>query len=209
MAILALIAGLLVGLGEMNNEGANRSPNLVSGTLLQPAKTLTEFELINQNGEPFSLNNLQGAWTLMFFGFINCPDICPTTLRLLKNVKSDLQGKGAWLNKRVVFVTVDPARDTVEKIKPYVDYFDKDFIALTGTTQQVQAFAKQLSLPFVLEPKDEFGGYNVAHSASILLVNPEAKLAAILSAPHEHSKIVYDLLSDYFSGKVQKSSSAL
>ncbi len=197
-AVIALIVGIL-SRGELNTK-STAAPDLVAGTWLQPAKVIDDFELQNQFGEIFNNKNLEGKWTILFFGFINCPDICPTTLKLLKNIKADLTSKQSWGNKQVVFVTVDPVRDTQDKIAPYIGYFDKEFIGVRGDFSAISAFAKDISMPFVHEEKNEFGGYNVSHSASLVVMNPKGQLAAIFSAPHDHSKIAYDLLGAPFSG---------
>jgi len=199
-AILALVVGVMSsGKLSFNNGTSNKEIELVAGTFLQPAKTLNEFTLEDHNGNAFTNESFKGYWTILFFGFLNCPDICPSTLQQLKNIKSDLKGKGAWENKQVVFVSVDPDRDKQENLASYIAHFDKEFIGVRGDLESVTSFTKNLSMPFIHEAKNEYGAYNVAHSASLLLVNPKGQLSAIFSAPHDHAKIVYDLAGAPFT----------
>lgn len=192
--LLALVIGLMVSKKLQTNQDSGMI-KLVSGTALNPGKPIQPFDLLDHQGDVFDLNRLKGKWTLLFFGFTNCPDICPVTLHFLKSVKKSLVDKNAWENVQVGFLTVDPARDTPEQLSKYVPYFDPEFIGITGSIVGIEQFAKQMSMPFQLEEKNERGHYNVAHSASILLISPDAQLRGILSTPHQLKPIVTDMLS--------------
>ena len=99
--------------------------------LLDTPRNIGEFELIDHHGQPFDRARLEGGWTLIFFGFTFCPDICPTTMTFLDGFVGQLEGTEAE-DTRVVMVTVDPARDTVEQLAKYVPYFNPDFTGVTG-----------------------------------------------------------------------------
>lgn len=194
--VLALIVGLMVAKNKQTStEQGIGEITLVSGTALNPGKAIQPFELRDHQGNVFDLERLKGQWTLLFFGFTNCPDICPVTMQLLKSVKNNLVEKDAWKNIQVGFLSVDPARDTVEQLSKYVPHFDPEFIGITGTVQNIELFTKQMSMPFQLEEKNDRGHYNVAHSASMLLISPDAELRGIISAPHRFDDIVTDLQS--------------
>ena len=192
--LLALVIGLIVAKTQQSSQG-HENLQLVSGTALNPGKPIKPFDLLDHHGEKFDLERLQGKWTILFFGFTNCPDICPVTMQFLKSVKNNLIEQNAWENMQVGFFTVDPARDTVKQLSNYVPHFDPEFIGITGTIEAVEKFAKQMSMPFELEEKNERGYYNVAHSASLLLISPDAQLRGIISAPHQLQPIVTDVAS--------------
>ena len=192
--LLALVIGLIVAKTQQSSQG-HENLQLVSGTALNPGKPIKPFDLLDHHGEKFDLERLQGKWTILFFGFTNCPDICPVTMQFLKSVKNNLIEQNAWENMQVGFFTVDPARDTVKQLSNYVPHFDPEFIGITGTIEAVEKFAKQMSMPFELEEKNERGHYNVAHSASLLLISPDAQLRGIISAPHQLQPIVTDVAS--------------
>ncbi|MGH1541114.1 MAG: SCO family protein [Arenicella sp.] len=194
VALLAVVSGFILQQWSADNKSSDL-PQAQTITWLTPGKPLVPFTLRDHKDQSFSIDRLQDKWTVMFFGFTNCPDICPTTMQLLKTVKDDLQGQNAWLDYQVVFMSVDPQRDDPAQLARYVPFFDSEFIGLTGEVADVQQFAKQMSMPFVIEASDDRGNYNVAHSASILLISPEAQLRGIISAPHEKELIAADLLA--------------
>src|SRR6185437_16293691 len=109
------------------------APQLASGTWLPQARPLADFHLVNDAGQPFSAAQLQGAPSLVFFGFTHCPDVCPTTLAKLAQVKKT----GALPQLRVLLVTIDPQRDTPPVLSQYVHAFDPQFIGLTGDTAAI------------------------------------------------------------------------
>src|SRR5690606_16436330 len=119
-------------------------------------------------GDAFTRADLVGQWSLMFFGFTHCPDICPTTLaeldRLLKNLPADIAA-----NTQVVLVSLDPARDTSEILSEYVGYFDFAFIGVTGDFLTLRRFANQVNVAFNKVTIDD--DYMVDHSANVVLIN--------------------------------------
>ena len=129
-----------------------------------------EFSLIDHHGSPFTREDLIDQWTLIFFGFTHCPDICPTTMAELAELKAQLVGTEAS-DARVVMLSVDPARDTPERLAQYAQYFHSDFIGVTGDFTDILSFAQRLNAPFrkVSEPD---GAYQMEHSANVMLMNP-------------------------------------
>lgn len=205
VALLALVLGIIsanLDLLSGSDNGSNSSHpiknsivRLDTATVLSPAKLVPEFSLLDHKGQEFTKQTLQGKHSIVFFGFINCPDICPGTLQFLKSVKHKLTEAQQWDEFQVVFVSVDPARDTVANMADYMPYFDQEFIGVTGTTDSIDAFAKSVSMPYSLSEKDEHGHYNVDHSASMLLMNEEGNVKAIITQPQTLDALSSDLLT--------------
>jgi len=208
IVILAGVMALLLGLWTARHVllPAPPLPKLSAGTALPAPRPLVPFTLVDQHGQRFDLARLKGAWTFLFFGYTHCPDVCPTTMATLNIVTGKIAAAGGQdAPIHVVFVTVDPARDTVARLAEYVPYFNKEFIGVTGTPADVDAFAAQLNILHMRSPDHAAdGGYNVDHTASILLIDPQARFSAIFSAPPLAPAIVQDFLRlrDYYEHRL-------
>lgn len=146
-----------------------------------------EFTLVDHRGEPFTAGRLEGGWTLLFFGFTHCPDICPTTMSFLADLHRQLESTEA-ADTRVVMVTVDPARDTPEALADYVPYFHPDFVGVTGEFLDILSFAQTFNAPF-RKVTAEDGSYQVDHSANVILVNPRGDYHGFFRAPLDLAKV--------------------
>jgi protein SCO1 len=156
---------------------------LATGTLLTPSRALPDFSLIDQKGRTFVAADLRGRWSLLFFGYTNCPDFCPTTLTTLAAMEKNLVAAKAAVLPRVVFVSVDAKRDTPAQLAKYVPYFDPEFIGLTAADQpSIEGFAKRLGIGVIIQPTAD-GNYTVDHSGAIFVLDPGGRIAAILSGP--------------------------
>jgi protein SCO1 len=156
---------------------------LTTGTLLTPSRKLPDFSLIDQQGRPFGSANLRGHWSLLFFGYTNCPDFCPTTLTTLAAMQKRLRAAGSAILPQVIFVSVDAKRDTPAQLAKYVPYFDPEFIGLTAADQRsIETVAKKLGVGVIIQPATD-GNYTVDHSGAIFVLNPEGRLTAILTGP--------------------------
>ncbi|MHA7833758.1 MAG: SCO family protein, partial [Algiphilus sp.] len=124
-------------------------------------------------------------------GFTHCPDICPTTLGVLRDVmqKLDAPKREQW---QIVFLTVDPSRDTPEALSQYVGYFSDAFIGVTGDMDEIDGLTKDLSIAYRYTPLDD-GGYTVDHTAAIVLVNPQGQVAGYLQPPYQPARMAADL----------------
>ena len=153
------------------------------GNLARTRPQLPDFSLIDQHGREFGAADLRGRWSLLFFGYTNCPDFCPSTLTTLAAVQKRLrEGSGALL-PQVVFVSVDAKRDTPAHLAAYVPNFAPEFIGLTAADQPtIEAFARTLGVSVSIEPTAN-GDYIVNHSALIFVLDPEGGIAAILTGP--------------------------
>lgn len=161
---------------------------LASGTWLPRARPLAEFHLHDLSGRDFSRDNLRGHPTLLFFGFTNCPDVCPTTLAMLAQLQRQPPLPGA----EVVFVSIDPQRDSAALLQVYLGAFSKDFIGLRGDQAALAPLLKSLSAIAVRENLPG-GGYSMDHSATLYLLDRDARLVAVFSPPFSASALATDL----------------
>ena len=148
------------------------------------AREIRPFQLKNQNNAEIGLSSLKGHWSLLFFGFTYCPDVCPTTLGVLNQALKKIEQVPS-----VVLVSVDPERDTPELLKQYLVGFNPDFAGYTGEFDQIVNLATNVNVAFGKVPGPEPGTYLVDHSASIVVVSPEGKYVGFIKAPHQAGKI--------------------
>jgi protein SCO1 len=167
---------------------------LATGTLLTPGRTLPDFSLIDQKGRTFAAADLRGHWSLLFFGYTNCPDFCPTTLTTLAAMEKNLRSAKAAVIPQVIFVSVDAKRDTPAQLAKYVPYFDPSFVGLTAADQpSIDAVAKQLGVAVIIRPASD-GNYTVDHSGEIFVLSPDGQIAAILTGPFSADALRGDFL---------------
>lgn len=163
----------------------------------QQSREIKPFELTDHNGQSFTKEQLKGKWSLVFFGYTSCPDVCPTTLQNLGFIYEDL--KASAKNSQVLLVSVDPQRDTQEKLSQYIAYFNPEFIALRAGHEVLFPFARNMGLMYAISGEGE--GYLVDHSASIVLINPDGNIAAIFKPEQAVGQVPSidgdKLLSDY------------
>lgn len=191
-AITAIAIGIYV---QSNSTKHQQPPELLKGVLLPKTKPLGEVAFTDHNGKPFTLNQLKGKWSILFFGFTNCPDVCPSTMQTLKLVKQKVAQAKQWHNFQVVMVSVDPERDTTERLNSYVPFFDPEFIGVNASVEHTSAFAKNLGILFFKGKPLESGGYDVDHGAALILVNPKGQFAGLFSGPHKVDEISQDLIA--------------
>lgn len=187
--VLAAAAGLIVAQQMMQ-----RTAEWRAAQLFPTPRAVADFELQTATGERFTRANLEGQWTLMFFGFTNCPDVCPDTIAMLAQSMNQLELMRREEKPQVVFVSVDPERDQGELFDDYVRWFNPEFIGVTGDERQLQALSRQLGIVFFLEQPDEATGfYNVDHSASVLIIDPQGRLFGRFAHPLDPDAITADL----------------
>ena len=162
------------------------------GTLYEPANPAAEIELTQGNGSGFRLSEKRGDIVLLFFGYTSCPDVCPTTLSEMKRVMAELGADAERV--QVVFVTVDPKRDTPEKLKEYVSIFNPSFIGLSGS---MEALEKVWSDYGVYREEEELPnsatGYLVNHTARVYLIDRDGNLRLSYSYGTPTDDFVHDL----------------
>ena len=194
LVVVIVFAGILAGAAAAHFFARLRSAplELEQATLFQEPRVLPEFALSDQAGGAFDRERLRGHWTLLFFGFVNCPDICPTTLATLAGVRKALADLPEGKRPDVVFVSVDPGRDTPEVLAAYVASFDPSFAGVTGSAGAIEAVTRALGVAVIMGPAAADGSYTVDHSAAIFLVDPKTRVAALFGAPHEAAAIARD-----------------
>jgi len=163
----------------------------------QQPRAIKSFELTDHNGQAFTKDQLAGKWSLVFFGYTSCPDVCPTTLQSLNFIYDDLTAIAS--NTQVLLVSVDPQRDSQEKLSQYIAYFNPEFIALRAGHEVLFPFARNMGLMYAINGEGE--DYLVDHSASLVLINPDGNIVAIFKPEQGIGQVVSidsdKLLSDY------------
>lgn len=192
---VALIAGAWLALRVLGPSLPGTTvPALAAGTLLPQRRTLTPFALTDTTGAPFTEASLRGRWTLLAFGYASCPDVCPLLLATFRDVHRRLAERQLAGGVQFVFVSVDPERDDLATLRDYVTYFDPAFLGATGPHPELQRLTHQLGVLYQRAAEGESAlGYLVDHSATLLLIDPEGRLAAVFSAPHDATGIASDV----------------
>ena len=168
---------------------------LESGTALPVAGELRAFSVVDTHGAPFTPAQFRGHPTLVFFGFTNCPDVCPLTLAMLAQVRADIAKRAPRFTPRVLFVSVDPSRDTPEKISAYLKGFDPEFLGVTAPDAELEPLLKQLGV--AVEKQHDHGGggnYNVVHNSAIYVLDQNAEWIAVSTGPHDPKVFASDFL---------------
>lgn len=197
VAIIAMALGIWLGQSTDNNSEKSIKPERIQGAIYPRAKIINDFSLLNQLNEKTTKSSLLNHWSLIFVGYTQCPDICPTTLSVMAEVVQQMQNNDIQ-PPDIIFLSVDPERDTVDLLKPYVEYFNKAFIGLTGSLEEINELSQQLNAVFRKAPgssgKITASDYLMDHSSALMLVNPQGNLQAILTAPHLPGTIIESII---------------
>ena len=177
LVVLAAVIGVLAAMYQ----GQEPEPT-VPGLLWPGPKTLGAFSVIDHDNNPFTLADLRGKWSLLFFGFTHCPDFCPVTLAVMDKTHSRLDKAR---DVQFVFVTVDPERDTPERMEQYLTSFNPEFVGLGGSAEQIAGLTGQVGLPYFRDKTQDEENYLVDHGASLFMIDPLGRLVGIFSAPHD------------------------
>jgi protein SCO1/2 len=155
--------------------------------VLDTPRIFSDFELVDHNGETFNIARMEDVWTIVFFGFTNCPDICPTTLATLNDTYSKM--KDSEKDKlQIVMISLDPERDTVEKLAEYVPYFNEEFIGVTGNKHLIRRLTAEINIAYNTVPL-EGDDYTVDHSTQLVLINPKGHYHGFFKAPHSETML--------------------
>jgi len=194
LAVILCCVAAALGLGVLVyiKEPAPKAPASAAEGALQIGG---DFKLVDQDGKPVDQRLLKGKWSAVFFGFTYCPDVCPTTLQTLGAAVDQLGPKGKDL--QIIFISVDPERDTAPKLKAYLASpgFPKGIIGLTGTPDQVKAAAKAYRAYFEKDGTGE--SYLVNHTSLIYLMNRDGKFSRVLAyglSPDENARQILDAM---------------
>ena len=170
-ALISMAALLLAGCDKPGGGAAGASFRAVDITGAEYARTLS---LQDPDGRTRTLDDFKGKVTVVFFGYTQCPDVCPTTMAELAQVKKALGADGERIQG--VFVTVDPERDTAELLKAYMGSFDPSFVALRGTAEQTAATAKEFKVFYAKVPGKAEGSYTMDHTAGSYVFDAAGKV---------------------------------
>jgi protein SCO1/2 len=186
--VLAILAAAAVGAGAALYQHAREPLRLAAGTAMPERRELPAFALTDAAGRPFGPADFEGRWSLVFTGFTHCPDVCPTTLAMM----ADLRRRVPRGDLQFVFVSVDPERDSPAVVGRYLAHFDPALVGATGARTEMERLTAGLGLAQVRNPGtgDE---YTVDHSTALVLVDPAARLAGYFQAPHAAAAIAADL----------------
>tara|TARA_R110001592_G_scaffold272077_2_gene538623 strand:+ start:1920 stop:2540 length:621 start_codon:yes stop_codon:yes gene_type:complete len=192
------LGGLVAAvIGALLFQQVNKLPQPENALYYQQPREIKPFELTDHHGQSFTKDQLTGKWSFIFFGYISCPDVCPTTLQNLGFIYDDL--KVIANNSQVLLVSVDPQRDTQEILSQYIAYFNREFIALRAGHDVLFPFARNMGLMYAISGEGE--NYLVDHSASLVLINPNGYITAIFKPEQAVGKVPSidsdKLLSDY------------
>jgi protein SCO1/2 len=166
-------------------------PYTFRGSVIDPAVPAPEFSLLSSQGGEYRLDSKTGKFVLIFFGYTYCPDVCPTTLYEMKEIKARLNDKAE--NLEFVFITVDPDRDTQEQLTRYLTSFDGSFFGLTGTTQQLEKVWKDYGVYREIQETENSLGYLVDHTSRLYLINSQGELMMTYLYETTLEEIISDL----------------
>ena len=178
------------------------APPVPAGTVLKPPRPLAPMTLTDQHGAPVTAESLAGRWTVLFFGFTHCPDVCPTTLARLAGVQRRLP-EAVRPRVRFMLVSVDPMRDTPERLAEYVGQFGQDFVGATAPLGELAPLLRELGVSYAY-PAQEHGehaghaghgapAYTVTHSETLYVLDPKARLHAVFTDPKDDYALLRDL----------------
>ena len=201
--LLVIVAALAAGLGlwagkrlvdtDRAGKSQGAAPAMRAVRLFPQARSLPDFALAQAGGARLDAEALKGHWTVVFLGFTHCPDVCPTTLTELAQAQKLWAGRPAATRPRLLFVSVDPDRDTPEKLADYARYFHPDTLTATAHEPALHDFAQALGMVYMKVPLAN-GDYDMDHSSSLVVLDPQAREAGLIRPPFKPSEIAADLL---------------
>ena len=189
--LLLMSLAMLAGMGALfairhttSSRWASASPEVQA--ILWPApREIADFTELDQHGKAFTKDDLKKRWNLLYFGYLQCPDICPTTLQSLSAMRASMIENNPLSDvPRIIFVSVDPVNDTPERITTYLAFFNKELIGLSGPPDQLETLARSLGIVYA-ENVDADGVRSMEHTTSILVVDPNGRAVGALPAPHQ------------------------
>lgn len=187
---VAIVAGLALGL--YTNRLQQPSSLDIAGFVFPEPEPLRDIELISQTNDSISEADFKNQWTFVYVGYTFCPDACPLTLSTMNQTHNALMESETKQLPQMLLVSVDPERDTPERLAEYVTYFNPEFKGATGSPENLQHFAQQTRSVYSLPDDRSSDDYLVDHSSSIVLINPDAAVHAIFTPPQSADQLVHD-----------------
>ena len=185
VAFIALVIGIVAAL---TLSPQNKSELEYLSLYPQP-RALPDFQLIDNHKQPFTSSELKGHWSLVFVGYTFCPDVCPTTLADLKRIYPRLKSLPSEFPVQIVFLSVDPLRDSPERLNEYINFFEPEFIGVSGEHKYLFPLVKAMGMMYSMADSTDNPNYLVDHSSSVVLINPKAQVIGRFKAKFEPGKI--------------------
>lgn len=193
LACVVIMAGLFIS--QHVHLKKRIDPSRFHGTLLEKPRAVNQFTLTGIDNQSFDNESLHGQWTMVFFGFTSCGYLCPTTMAELAKMYHILEEKGVKPLPNVVMISIDPDRDSLDKLDHYVKAFNPHFYGARGSDESVKKMAREMgiayakvTLPHAKDPES----YDVQHSGAVMLFNPQGKLSAFFTSPHQADFLAKD-----------------
>jgi protein SCO1 len=193
LSLLLMCVVAYQGHGESSAHKTAHALMQAPGFYLPESLPLKKFSLRDHNGASFELADLQQRWTLLFFGYTHCPDVCPATLVQIRALKQMLASRQPPLAPAVVFISVDPQRDSSVRLKGFVQSFGDDFLGVGGTPEAVDVLARQLRVKYSVAERAG-AAYLMDHTSSVALITPTGHLRALFSAPLRPASVADDIV---------------
>ena len=190
LAVIGLIAGFWFA-----RQQTSTPPLEISGFAFPAPKQLSDIELVDQNNQPFDESLFKDKWTFIYVGYTFCPDACPMTMTILDQLYRTLEEDNQLTDDiAMMLVSVDPHRDTPDRLNSYVSHFNERFVGATGQREQLKSFADQVSAIYSVPEDKEDPNYLVDHSSSIILIDPNAAVHAIFTPPQQAENLAKDFV---------------
>ena len=190
LALILTLTAVALYAWRSDSDAVVKIPEEIADYMFWDARALQEFQLTAAGNKGFTLEQLKGKWSFIFFGYTHCPDVCPVTLMELGTVfKIMEQNPAIYPQMQGIFISVDPQRDTPEILEKYVTYFHPGFIGLTGSKKQIDAFSRQIGTLYSLRAEGAEKNYEVTHNSTIFLIDPEGRLYGRFAPPQMAQQI--------------------
>ena len=189
-AILCLLSGLFVF-----HHTKHIDPNTFHGTLLNEPRHIQPFSLTGIDGQPFNQQRLKGHWSILFFGFTRCGSMCPTAMGELAKMYRRLDETNTRPKPLIVMITIDPKRDTLEKLNQYVKVFHADFFGARGHVKAMKALTQELGIAYTTVTRTSASAHtykDIEHTGAFLFFNPKGQLVAFSTPPHHADQLIED-----------------
>ncbi|MDO6533514.1 SCO family protein [Alteromonas stellipolaris] len=188
VALLALLTGVFGAIYLSPTGQSNGSSPEYFQAYPEP-RAIAPFSLTDSKGKEFNQASLENQWSLLFLGYTFCPDICPTTMAELNSIYPQMQAIDSEFPIKVVFISIDPNRDSIARLDEYISYFNPNFIAATGEHKALFPFARNLGMMYAIAESTDNPNYLVDHSASVILINPKAQVIGRFKPKREPGKL--------------------
>jgi protein SCO1/2 len=207
LGLLAMLAGVVFWvvikpqLTQVGSSSEHGLPKDIASAYIPGGRPLAGIRLIDHNGQPFTEQRFKGKWTFMFFGYTHCPDVCPTTMLIMKAVWARLPEAAKQAPEpQMLFVSVDPDRDTPEILKSYATFYNPEFLGVTAKHKYLDILTKQVGALYGYDDGVNEGEYTVNHSAQLVLIDPDGRFRAVFSPPLAVDDIVrtFPAIREYY-----------